>query len=173
MQRGVVKKTRRCGCQRAWGQPASEFHARRSPRIMRHIANEREREINRGGERFARQTDNTAEVLFACLLLFGLRLWNASTARDGTWELPLSILKRLRQCGCVARPVGRRRHYADSRSMRVQTRTNLPAHSHKPLPTQVENWCGIRTGNEGTKKKNPSATHTMLVNWCGITGNEH
>ena len=35
-------------------------------------------------------------------LLLGLRLWNASTARDGTWERPLSFLKRNHQLGLPA-----------------------------------------------------------------------
>ena len=39
--------------------------------------------------------------LFVCLLLLGLRLWNASAARDGTWERPLSFLRRNPKVGVL------------------------------------------------------------------------
>ena len=94
----------------------------------------------------------------------------AIVARDGTWELPLKF-PRKPHSGRVARPVERRKHYTDSRSMRVQTRAGLPAHSHRTLaPTQIKNWCGIRRvtsanvesrteTTRGSTKNYPSATH--------------
>ena len=42
------------------------------------------------------------ETLFVCcLLLLGLRLWNASTARDGTWEPPQKPLRRVSNVGVL------------------------------------------------------------------------
>ena len=87
------------------------------------------------------------------LLLLGLRLWNASTARDGTWELPLKPLRRVSSVGVLQ---GRSEEEDTTRILGRCACKRVPAYqlTHtEPLPTQVENWCGIKRVAGGTKKR--------------------
>ena len=66
--------------------------------------------------------------------------WNGCGKRHNIKHLPLFQCMDPKKY----RPGQRRRHYADSRSLRVQTRTGLPAHSHRTSrPPKLKNWCGI------------------------------
>ena len=69
--------------------------------------------------------------LFVCLLLLGLRLWNANAARDGPWELPLNLSRKTIQCGRVARPIGKN----TLRGFSVVARAN----AHRPTRSLTQN----------------------------------